>query len=311
MTKPFRFGVQAGGPIDPEGWIETARQAESLGYSTLSMADHFDRPLAPIPALAMAASATTDLHLAAMVFCNDFRHPAVLAHDAATLDLLSDGRFELGIGAGWQLTDYTQSGIAHESAGIRIARLAEAVEIIKNCFHAEAFSFTGEHYTIDDLVGWPCSPSHDRPPIFIGGGGPKMLRTAAQIADIVGINPNLSAGVFDHRAGPDATLARARTKVGWIREAAGERFDDLELQVRVHIAAITNDPVGMAEMLAPPLGISAEDAMTSPHALCGSVDETIDRLRSLREDLGVSYFTWGADSMVPMAPVVAKLTGVS
>jgi len=305
--RPFRFGVQASGPTDRAGWQELARKVEDLGYSTLSVADHFDRPMAPIPALTMAAAATENLIVASIVLANDFRHPAVAAHEAATLDLLSDGRFQLGIGAGWQTTDYTQTGIALDAPSVRIARLGEAVEIIKQCFTAEPFSFNGEHYTIDGLTG--SAGSSDRhPPILMGGGGPKMLRAAATHADIVGINPKLAAGVFDASAGPDATLERTREKLGWIREAAAERFSEIELQVRIHIAALTDDPVGLAEAMAPPMGLTTEQAMASPHSLVGSVEQIADKLRGLNEELGLSYFTWNADDAEALAPIVAALT---
>lgn len=304
--RPFRFGVQASGPADRTGWQELARKVEGLGYSTLSVADHFDNRMAPMPALCMAAAATESLIVGSIVLANDFRHPAVVAHEAATLDLLSDGRFQLGIGAGWQTTDYAQTGIELDPASVRIARLGEAVEIIKQCFTAQPFSFESDHYTIDGLTGSP-GFSDGHPPILMGGGGPKMLRTAAVHADIVGINPNLAAGVIDHRAGPDATLERTREKVGWVREAAGDRFADIELQVRIHLASLTDDPAGFAEQMGPPLGLTPEQATASPHALAGSVSEIADKLRGLREELGLSYFTWNASDAEALAPIVAEL----
>lgn len=305
--RPFRFGVQASGPTDRTGWQELARKVEDLGYSTFSAADHFSNRMAAIPALTMAAGATEKLIVASIVLANDFRHPAVAAHEAATLDLLSDGRFQLGIGAGWMTTDYEQTGIQHDSAGVRIARLGEAVQIIKQCFTAQPFSFEGEHYTINGLTG-SAGASEGHPKILMGGGGPKMLRMAATHADIVGINPNLGAGVIDHRAGPSATLERTREKVGWVRDAAGDRFDDIELQVRIHLATLTDDPAGFNETMGPPLGLTAEEAAASPHALAGSVSEIVDKLQGLNEELGLSYFTWNADDAETLAPIVAALT---
>jgi len=280
---------------------------EDLGYSTLSVADHFDNRMAPIPALTMAAAATERLIVGTIVLANDFRHPAVAAHEAATLDLMSEGRFQLGIGAGWQTTDYAQTGIALDRASVRIARLGEAVQIIKKCFAAEPFDFDGEYYTIAGLTGSP-GASDRHPPILMGGGGPKMLRAAAIHADIVGINPNLAAGVIDHRAGPDATLERTREKVGWVRDAAGDRFDAIELQVRIHMATLTDDPAGFAEIMGPPLGLTTEQTMASPHALAGSVEAIADKLRGLNEELGLSYFTWNANDAEALAPIVAALT---
>jgi len=308
MTHPFRFGIQANAPADPNGWAALARQAEELGYSTFSMADHFSNQLSATPALAMAAAATTALRIGAMVFCNDFRHPVVLAHDAGTLDVLSGGRLELGIGAGWMHTDYEQTGMTYDSPGTRIKRMEEATGIIKSWFTAEEFSFAGEWYTIDGLTGHPPTQK-PHPPILMGGGAPRMLKTAARCADIIGLNASLSAGVIDASAGPSATLARTREKISWIREEAGDRFESIELQSRVHLATVTDDAAGFAEVMGPAVGLTAEEAMASPHALAGTVDEIVDKIGRLRDDVGVSYLTWGATEMEAMAPVVAQLAG--
>jgi len=308
MTHPFRFGIQANAPADPTGWAELARRAEELGYSAFSMADHFSNQLSATPALAMAAAATTTLRVGAMVFCNDFRHPVVLAHDAGTLDVLSGGRLELGIGAGWMHTDYEQTGMTYDSPGTRIKRMEEATGIIKSWFTAEEFSFSGNWYTIDGLTGHP-STQKPHPPILMGGGAPRMLRTAARCADIIGLNASLSAGVIDASAGPSATLARTMEKISWIREEAGDRFDSIELQSRVHLASVTDDAVGFAEVMGPAVGLTTEEAMASPHALAGTVDEIVDKVGRLRNDIGVSYLTWSASEMEAMAPVVAQLGG--
>lgn len=283
------------------------RTAEDLGYDVLSMADHFGNALSPIPALAVAAEATTTLRLATMVFGNDFRHPTVVARDAATLDALSGGRFELGIGAGWMIEDYEQSGMELERAGVRIERLRESVELLKQAFTGEETTVAGEHY---DVRGFRCNPPPVQPggpPIFMGGGGPRMLGVAGQLADIVGINPNLAAGVFDEGAGADATLERTMEKISWIRDAAGARFGSIELQSRIHLAMISDDGTGLAEQLAPAFGLTADQAMASPHALIGSPGEIAEKLQRLRETVGVSYFTWSADSMHDLAPVIAML----
>lgn len=305
--RPFRFGLQASGPADPQGWTELCRKVEDLGYSTLSLADHFSNLLAPFPALAVAAGVTTRLGLATVVLGNDFRHPAVVARDAATLDALSGGRFEIGLGAGWMTSDYVESGIPLDPAGMRIGRMAESATIIKALLRGETVTLDGEFYSVSELTCLPPPIRPDGPPLFMGGGGKRMLRTAARLANIVGINPNLAAGVIDERAGADATFERATEKIAWVRDAAGSRFGDIELQSRIHIAMVSDRGQDSADELAPAIGLSGAQAMASPHALFGSVDEIVEKLQSLREQLGISYFTWSADSLDAMAPVVARL----
>ena len=290
-------------------WAELARKAESLGYSTLTCADHLDDQFAPIPALTAAAVATTTLRLGTLVLANDHRHPVVAAKDAATLDLLSDGRFELGLGAGWMTSDYEASGITLDPAGVRIDRMAEGLAVIRGLMGDGPFFFAGEHYRIDGLEGFPKPVQRPHPPIVIGGGGPRVLRFAAQHADIVGINVNLAVGVIDERAGPNGTEEATQAKIDLVREAAGDRFDDIELQVRVHIAVVTDDRHGVAELLAPALGISPAASLASPHALAGTVEEIADDLLTRRERWGISYLGISVDALDALAPVVARLAG--
>lgn len=309
MTTPFRFGIQAGGPADARGWAELARKAEDLGISTFTMADHLDDQLAPIAGLMAAADATTTLRVGALVFCNDYRHPVVLAKEAATIDVLSGGRLELGIGAGWMATDYEQSGIALDPPGERIDRMEEALAILKGLFGDGPVSHDGEHYSLTALEGTPKPVQTPGPPILIGGGGKRVLTIAAREADIVGINVNLAGGKIDTRVGPDATVEATDQKIEWIREAAGDRFDQIELQVRVHIANVTDDRKGLASIIGPSLGLSPEAALASPHALAGTVDQIVEQLQERRERWGISYIGISASSLDEMAPVVARLTG--
>lgn len=309
MTRPFRFAVQCNGPTDAAGWGDLARQVEDLGYDTLSMADHFDNEMSPVPALATAAAATTTLRIGTLVFANDFRHPAVLAKDAATLDLLSDGRLELGIGAGWQHSDYETTGIAYDTAGKRIARLDEALTVLKRCFAGEPFDFSGEHYELAGFTGKPAPVQRPHPPILIGGGRERILRLAAREAQIIGINPSLHAGRIDEQAGPTATADATAEKLDWIRSEAGDRFDGIELQTRIHLAAVTDEARELAEVLGPALGISADEALDSPHSLVGAEEELVEKVIAIRERYAISYFTWGRDSLEAMAPVVARLAG--
>jgi probable F420-dependent oxidoreductase len=309
MTKPFRFGVQAGGPADAAGWAELARTAEDLGVSVLTVADHLDDQVAPIAALTAAACATTTLRVGALVFCNDYRHPVVLAKEAATIDMLSEGRFELGLGAGWMTSDYEQSGIPLDTPGERIDRLEESLAIVKGLFADGPVTHEGEHYRIRDLEGTPKPVQRPGPPLLIGGGGKRVLTIAAREADIVGINVNLAGGVIDASVGPNATVDATDEKIAWIREAAGDRFDQLELQVRVHVATITDDREGLAAVMGPALGLSPDAALASPHALAGTVDQVVEQLQERRERWGISYIGISADALDDMAPVIEHLAG--
>ncbi|HEX4866983.1 MAG TPA: TIGR03621 family F420-dependent LLM class oxidoreductase [Acidimicrobiales bacterium] len=306
---PFRFGIQCKGPADPAGWPARARKVEDLGWSTLTVADHLDDPLAPVPAVVAAAAATTTLRVGTMVLANDYRHPAMVAKEAATVDVLSGGRFELGIGAGWMTTDYKAAGIPLERPAVRIDRLAEALAVLRGCWGDGPFDHHGEHYRITALDGQPQPHTPGGPPIVIGGGGERVLRLAAREADIVAVNVNLRAGVIDERAFPDGTPESTDRKLGWIRDAAGDRFPQLELQVRVHLAMVTDDRIGVIEQLAPAFGLTPDQAASTPHALVGTVDEICDQLVERRERWGISYLGLSHDQLDAFAPVVARLTG--
>ena len=309
MTTPFRFGIQAGGPADARGWAEQARKAEDLGVSVLTVADHLDDQLAPTAGLMAAADATTTLRVGALVFCNDYRHPVMLAKEAATIDVLSGGRLELGLGAGWMTSDYQESGIPLDPPGQRIDRLEEAIAIVNGLFADGPVTHEGDHYRVTGLEGTPKPVQRPGPPLLIGGGGKRVLSLAAREADIVGINVNLAGGTIDERVGPDATVEATNEKIAWIRAAAGDRFDDIELQVRVHVAAITDDRDTLAAAMGPALGLSPEAALASPHALAGTVDQVVQQLDERRERWGISYIGLSADSLDEMAPVIARLAG--
>ena len=312
MTHPrkFRFGVQTNGAIDAAAWREQARKMEDLGYATLFMPDHFsDTRFAPMVAISVAAEASTALRIGMLVLGNDYKHPAVVAKEAATLDVLSDGRLELGLGAGWQLADYELLGLQYDSAGTRIARLEEAIAVVKGCFADGPFTFEGEHYRITNYDAQPPPVQRPHPPLVVGGGGRKVLGLAGREADIVGINPNLREGVI----GSDAALSTLREvteqKLQWIRDGAGERFDDLELQIRYFVAAITDDAMGLAEAMAPAFGVDPAAALESAVACVGTVDAVCDLLVQRREEWGVSYVVFGDDTFEAFAPVVARLAG--
>jgi probable F420-dependent oxidoreductase len=309
MVKPFRFSVAATGINDPTEFRALARRAEDLGYSALSMADHLDNQPAPLVALTVAAEATTTLRILSLVLANDYRHPVVLAKEIATLDQFSGGRLELGIGAGWMATDYHQAGLPYDRPGIRIARLAEAITILKASFSQEPIDFEGEYYRVDGFVNTPGVVQRPGPPLMIAGGGQKVLSLAAREADIIGVNVGLGAGVIDARAGATATPAATDEKIRWIKDAAGARFGVLELQTRVHLAMIADNREEVAATMGPALGLTPDDALHTPHALIGTEAQCIETLHRWRDDWGISYIGFSADAVDQMAPIVAQLSG--
>jgi probable F420-dependent oxidoreductase len=307
--RKFRFGVQASTAPSGDDWAALARQVEDAGFSTLLLPDHFGEQFAPIPALMAAADATTDLRIGALVFDNDYKHPVVLAKEIATLDVLSGGRVEFGIGAGWMTTDYDQSGIPKDRDGVRIERMVEALDIYRGLWSEGSYNFKGEHYTITDLDGQPKPVQQPHPPILIGGGGPRVLRIAAQNADIVGINPRLDAGEVTADTAQDAKAERVDVKVQWVKDAAGDRFDDLELNILVFFGTVTDDAEGMAQGLAAAFSVTPEEILEVPYAWFGSVDHICEKLQAARERWGVSYFVLQRDAMEGMGPVVERLAG--
>jgi probable F420-dependent oxidoreductase len=310
VQRRFRFGVQASAAVGSRRtWADLARKVEDLGYSTLSIPDHFDAQLAPAVALMAAADATTTLRVGALVWCNDYRHPVVLAKEVATLDLLSEGRVELGLGAGWMRRDYDQAGLAYDPPGVRVDRLVESLEVLKGLFGHGPCHFEGRHYRIAGLDGTPKPVQRPHPPILIGGGGPRMLTFAGRHADIVGVNPNLASGEVTAEVARDATAERFAEKVAWVAEAAGERFERVELNVRCFFVVFTHDRVGTAEAMGAGMGLSADQALSSPLALVGTAGDMVEVLRERRERLGLSYVTVGPDDVEAFAPVVAELAG--
>lgn len=307
--RTFRFGVQVSSAASASEWASLARKAEDLGYAALFMPDHFGAQLAPVPALMAAADATTDLRVGCLVFDNDYKHPVVLAKEAATIDVLSGGRLELGIGAGWMNSDYEQSGIQHDRAGVRIDRMIEGVTVLKGLFGDGPFSFEGEHYRITGLDGMPKPLQQPGPPILIGGGGKRVLTFAAQQADIVGINPSIVHGSIDAAAIASSSAVATDEKLAWVREAAGDRYADLEINALVFACVISDDRAGTAEMMAPLFGVSPEEALQSPHSWMGPVEAICDDLQARRERWDMSYVVVQADAMDAAAPIVAKLAG--
>lgn len=307
--RPFRFGIQLSTAPDGSSWAELARRAEGLGYSTLFMPDHFGDQLSPTIALQAAADATTTLRVGALVYDNDYRHPVVLAKDCATLDLLSGGRLELGLGAGWMNTDYEQSGIPMDPPKVRVDRMVEAVAVLKGAFGPGPFSFEGEHYTITGYDGLPKPVQTPHPPLLIGGGLKRVLSFAAREAQIIGVNPTIPNGQVDADAARSGTAVLTDQKLEWIRAAAGERFADVELNALHYATIVTDDRQGTLEMMAPLFGIAPEEVADYPHALIGTEDEICADLEARRERWGFSYVVVQADSFDTFAPIVARMAG--
>ena len=307
--RPFRFGVQLSGPVDAKGWVERVRRIEDLGYATATMPDHFTDQLAPVAALSVAAAVTTSLRLGALVFDNDYRHPVVLAKELASLDVLSDGRVEIGLGAGWMESDYRASGIAYDPASVRIDRFEEAVAVVKGAMGGGPFSHAGRHYTITDYDGQPKPVQRPHPPLLIGGGGRRLLSFAAREADIVGINGTLTAGFVGPEAVATMTREAVDERIALVRRAAGERLGEIELNIRVFFVSVTDDRAGVLAGVAAMFGVTEAMVAASPFALVGSTETMIDELLRRREELGFSYVIVGGDDVDAFAPVVAALAG--
>jgi probable F420-dependent oxidoreductase len=307
--RPFRFGIQLSSAPPGQDWAALAREAEDLGYSTLFMPDHFGDQLAPVPALAAAAAATSALRIGPLVLDNDYKHPVVTAKEMATLDVLSGGRLELGLGAGWMASDYEQSGIPMDPAGVRVDRLEEAVAIVKGLMAPGAFNYEGKHYRVTGLDGLP-KPVQSAPPLLIGGGGPRVLALAGREADIVGLNPAVRSGQVDAAAARDGGADVTDRKLGWVREAAGDRYGGIELTMLIYMAVITDDRAGTMAATAPLFGLEPEGLEHYPHAWVGTVDQIAADLEARRDRWDVSYLVvQGVDTMRAMAPVVARLAG--
>ena len=312
----FRFGVQIRGAADAPAWIAKARAIESRGYASLLLPDHFHEQLGPISALTAAASATRALELGVLVMSNDYRHPVVLAKELATLDMMSGGRACVGLGAGWARSDYDPAGMPFDAAGTRIDRLGESLAVLKGLFADGPLTFHGRHYRITNLDGRPKPVRRPHPPFLIGGGGRRLLSLAAREADIVGINTAIPGGAAPPGWVPDRTAAATDQKIAWVREAAGSRFDDLELSLMCQIVSVTGDRSRVAAEAAADLGVDADVLLESPYVLIGTVDQIVDTLRRRRDRFAISYVIhppeaarYPAASVEAFAPVVARLSG--
>jgi probable F420-dependent oxidoreductase len=306
LLRPFRFSIVAATAQSYQEVVAKARKAEDLGYTTFLAADHLGYSIDPVVTL-MAVASVTSLRIGSHVFCNDFRHPVVLAREAANLDLLSEGRFQFGLGCGYLATEYAQAGIPLDPTGVRISRFEEALQLIKAYFQEEQqVTFTGKYYQVTKLptaiktVQKPC------PPIYIGGGGKRVLSFAAREANIVGLTARNNARGLDWTSAlPEANYE----KVSWIREAAGERFGQIELSSTVFITAVTDHTEGAAHGIGQRLGLTAEQTRNCSHVLVGSVEQIVEELQKRRELFGVSCIEIQEANIDAFAPVVARLAG--
>lgn len=310
---PFTFlaGIQA--VLDGPTLAAEARRAEAMGFDAIVVPDHLIEQLSPIPALATIAAATERVRISAFVHNNDLRHPAVLAQDLASLDVLSGGRLDVAIGAGWNRPEYDAIGMPFDPTAVRQARLGEAVTVLKGFFADGPFSFSGVHYTIRELDGYPKPVQRPHPPFFIGGGGRTTLSLAGREADIVGLAPRI---LSEQRSDPRSlTLAAAAEKIEWVREAAGDRFDRLVFNVYPSTwpITVTDDARGEATRVIDhlrgrtPVDLTEAEVLESPHLFIGSIDGLIDKFQMLRERLGITSFMLG--DIDELAPVVERLAG--
>jgi probable F420-dependent oxidoreductase len=311
--RPFTFLAAIQAVMDGAARAAEARRAEAMGFTALVVPDHLIEQLSPIPALATIAAATEQLRIAAFVHNNDLRHPAVLAQDLASLDVLSGGRLDVAIGAGWNRPEYDAIGLPFDPTPVRQARLEEAVAVLKGCFGDGPFSFAGEHYTIRDLDGHPKPVQRPHPPFLIGGGGRRTLALAGREADIVGLAPRILSG---QRSDPiSLTVAATAEKIEWVREAAGDRFDDLVFNIYPSgwPITVTADPRGEAARVVEHLrgrtavDLTVDDVLDAPHVFVGTINGLVEKFRMLRERLGISSFMVG--DIDELAPVVERLAG--
>lgn len=321
VSRPFRFGVQAFSAASGQEWLETVRRAEWLGYSTLFSCDHYFGPgrvaeqsghrpieLGPIVAISMAAAATTTLRVGCRVICCDFHHPVVLAKELATLDMLSSGRLEIGLGAGWTAAEYQGLGIDMDRPGVRIARLGEYVDLLRAHFGGEQIDFRGTYINVTGFAGRPL-PAGPPPPIMIGGGSPRILRMAGAKADVVSLNYDNSSGKLGPEGFASSGLEPTIRKLEWIREGAGDRFDDIEIEIGLYGIAVMDRTGSGAVEIAERFGIAVDDLADNPHIAVGSVESICDQLVERRERLGISYVTVAQRNMDVFAPVVSRLSG--
>ncbi len=308
--KPFRFGINARDARSRAEWQDKARKIEALGYSVLLVPDHLAAMLSTIPAVVSAADATASLRIGTNVLNNDLRHPVLLAREAATIDMLTDGRLELGLGAGYVRAEYDQAGLRFDRGGIRVGRLAESVTIIKGLLGGGEVTFAGEHYRVTGHKIYPLPVQQPHPPIIIGGNGLRLLALAAKEANTVNLTgiTFTQGGTVHDMSGWKVAGIDERMRV--VREAAGPRFDRLELSAQIQRVIVTENRRGTAEELQKTWKqLSVEEILEAPFVLLGTVDEMVEALQARRDRWGISFFVTFEQFLATLAPVVARLAG--
>jgi probable F420-dependent oxidoreductase len=311
-TRPFRFGVNVRHARSRSEWVDKARKVEALGYDTFNAPDHLAELLAPLPALISAAEATSRIRVGTNVLNNDLRHPVLVAREAATVDLLTDGRLQLGLGAGSIRLEYQQAGLEFDRGAVRVERLAEAITIVKGLLSGEQVTFTGQHYRVFEHKIAPLPVQRPHPPILIGGNGRHLLSLAAREADIVGLS-----GITFRNGGaapPDLSGWRASSvdeRIRLIREVAGEeRHARLEINALVQRVIVTDDRLKAAEDLTRLwTQLTADEFLRTPYVLIGTVERIVEDLEERRQRWGISHYTVHEPYLDTFAPVVAKLAG--
>ncbi len=318
---PFRFSLQAFEATSAASWVGTCTRAEALGYDTLFTTDHYFGPgeiaaasghrpvdVAPISAMTMAAAVTSTIKVGCRVFGVDYHHPVVLAKELATVDFLSGGRLVAAIGAGWVQAEYDGMGIVCDRPSVRIERLSEVIDVLRAHWSGEPIALDGTHVHVGGFSGAPL-PVQSHVPLMVGGGARKILTLAAQKADIVSLNFNNAAGKLGASSVASATADETAQKIQWVRDGAGDRFDELELELGAYFISITDDQAGAAEALAGRFGVTGDVLLAHPHALIGSVDQICDTLIERRERLGVSCICVAQRHLDEFAPIVERLAG--
>jgi probable F420-dependent oxidoreductase len=312
--RPFTFLADAREPRPARELGELARRAEGIGYAGLVIPDHLLDQLSPVPAMVAMATATERLRVSAFVFNNDLRHPAVLAQDLASVDVLSEGRLDIAIGAGWNVPEYDAIGVPFEPVGVRVGRLGEAIAVLKGSFAPGPFSFHGEHYTITDYEVGPVPIQQPHPPFLIGGGGRRILTLAAREAAVVGLAPRI---LPSRRTDANSlTWAATEEKIGWVRDAAGDRFAELTFNVYPSAwpVTVTDDLHGEARHVSDHLKqrsgieLTEQEVIESPHVFIGSIDRFTEKFLELRERLGITSIMVG-EMGGELDPVVERLAG--
>jgi probable F420-dependent oxidoreductase len=321
-NRSFRFAIQAYRSESRREWLDLARKVETLGYSTLFLADHYLGPgelieptghrvqtLASIPAMAAAAVVTDTLRIGSRMTCVGYHLPSVLVKEMASIDVLSEGRLEIGLGAGWLANEYEALGIPFEAAGRRIQLLRETTELMLAAYSGQPLDYRGEQVSSYGYTAVPPTIQRPHPPIMIGGGAPKVLALAGELADIVSINFNNSAGVVGANSIASSTADETDRKIAWVRDGAGDRFGSIELETACYFVSVDGVSEITAESLMSRTNLSRAELVDFPHAAVGSVAEICEALIRRRERYGFSYITVGDANIDAFAPVVAQLTG--